>query len=61
MNSEISHHLILNGAKDEGVAKLLESLLSQILRARPKSKSKLTLTKELTKDKIVAMAIIQEI
>ncbi|WP_066355652.1 IS256 family transposase, partial [Fervidicola ferrireducens] len=34
IDSEILHHLFLNGAKDEGMAKLLESVLNQILQAQ---------------------------
>ncbi|MCF6096742.1 transposase [Thermovorax subterraneus] len=34
IDSEILHHLLLNGAKDEGMAKLLEYVLNQILQAR---------------------------
>jgi len=34
IDSEIFHHLFLNGAKDEGVAKILESVLNQILQAQ---------------------------
>jgi len=34
IDSEILHHLFLKGAKDEGMAKLLESILNQILQAQ---------------------------
>jgi len=34
IDSEILHHLLLKGAKDEGMAKLLESVLNQILQAQ---------------------------
>jgi len=34
IDSEILHHLLLKGAKDEGMAKLLESILNQILQAQ---------------------------
>jgi len=34
INSEILHHLFLKGAKDEGMAKLFESILNQILQAQ---------------------------
>ncbi|GAV23536.1 IS256 family transposase [Carboxydothermus pertinax] len=40
IDSEILHHLFLNGAKDEGVAKLLESVLNQILQAQAKEQIK---------------------
>ena len=34
IDSEILHHLFLKGVKDEGMAKLLESVLNQILQAQ---------------------------
>jgi len=34
IDSEILHHLFLKGAKDEGMAKLFESILNQILQAQ---------------------------
>lgn len=34
IDSEILHHLFLNGAKHEEMAKLLESVLNQILQAQ---------------------------
>ncbi len=34
IDSEILHHLLLKGAKDEGMAKLLESIFNQILQAQ---------------------------
>jgi len=34
IDSEILHHLLLKGAKDEGMAKLLESILNQILQVQ---------------------------
>ena len=34
IDSEILQHLLLKGAKDEGMAKLLESILNQILQAQ---------------------------
>ncbi|GAV22293.1 IS256 family transposase [Carboxydothermus pertinax] len=40
IDSEILHHLFLNGAKNEGVAKLLESVLNQILQAQAKEQIK---------------------
>jgi hypothetical protein len=33
IDSELLHHLFLKEAKDEGMAKFLESLLNQILQA----------------------------
>ena len=34
IDSEILHYLFLKGAKDEGMAKLLESVLNQVLQAQ---------------------------
>jgi len=34
IDSEILHHLFLKGVKDKGIAKLLESILNQILQAQ---------------------------
>jgi putative transposase len=34
IDSEILHYLFLKGAKDEGMAKLIKSVLNQVLQAQ---------------------------
>jgi len=40
IDSEILHYLFLKGAKDEGMAKLLESVLNQVLQAQATEQNK---------------------
>jgi len=50
----------LKGVKDEGMTKLLESVLNQVLQAQAASRLKLSHMKGLKKEKIIVMVITRE-
>jgi len=61
IDSEILHYLFLKGVKDEGMTKLLESVLNQVLQHKLPSRLKLSHMKGLKKEKIIVMVITEKI
>jgi len=60
IDSEILHYLFLKGVKDEGMTKLLESVLIKCYRHKLPSRLKLSHMKGLKKEKIIVMVITRE-
>jgi len=60
IDSEILHYLFLKGVKDEGMTKLLESVLNQVLQAQAAEQIKAEPYERTEEEKIIVMVITRE-